>query len=125
MPMLQGFSFPVLSLIIWIPILVGVGLLFIDTKDGKNRDSVRGVALSAAVAMLVLSAGVFFQYNSLVTDLAAQQAETLANTPANLDGTTLFKQGLRFEENFTWVESLGINYHLAVDGLNAPMILLT
>ncbi|RIK46294.1 MAG: NADH-quinone oxidoreductase subunit M, partial [Chloroflexi bacterium] len=39
--------------------------------------------------------------------------------------TAMFEQGLAFEENIPWVESLGISYHLGVDGLSAPMVLLT
>ena len=39
--------------------------------------------------------------------------------------TTLFKQNLAFEEHVEWVPSLGIGYSLGVDGLSAPMVLLT
>jgi NADH-quinone oxidoreductase subunit M len=37
----------------------------------------------------------------------------------------MFKEGLAFEEHYQWVDSLGIAYHVGVDGLSAPMVLLT
>ena len=37
----------------------------------------------------------------------------------------MFVRGLAFEENVPWISSLGISYHLGVDGLNTPMVLLT
>src|SRR5690606_37301226 len=39
--------------------------------------------------------------------------------------TEMFDRGLQFEEQYDWVSSLGISYHVGVDGLNAPMVLLT
>jgi NAD(P)H-quinone oxidoreductase subunit 4 len=32
--------------------------------------------------------------------------------------------GLQFVENFTWIEPLGLDYHLGVDGLSLPLIIL-
>ncbi|MFO8101842.1 MAG: NADH-quinone oxidoreductase subunit M [Dehalococcoidia bacterium] len=33
--------------------------------------------------------------------------------------------GMQFIEQYTWIESIGSEYHLGVDGLSAPMVLLT
>lgn len=119
--MLDGFSFPVLSAIIFIPIVAGVVILFIDAKQ---RDLVRGVAITAAAAVLALSLAVYLVYNSQVdTLLAAQEATLAAGGP--LVGTQLFVDGLAFREQIPWLTTLGISYHLGVDGLNAPMVLLT
>ena len=66
----------------------------------------------------------FFGYNSQVHNGAVateQEQSALSDTPA----TTMFESGLAFEERVTWIDSLGISYHLGVDGLNAPMVLLT
>lgn len=117
-------TFPVLSAIVFLPIVVAVVILFMDPKQ---RDLIRGVAISTAVVLLVLSAGVFFSYNSIVRGeegLLQNQLATLDNG-GDFVGTQMFKDGLEFEEKYEWVSTLGIGYHVGVDGLNAPMILLT
>jgi len=119
--MLEGFSFPVLSAIIFVPIIAGVVLLFVD---GKQRDLVRGIAITAAVTVLALSALVFFVYNAQVAELMSHQ-DTALLTGGESVGTKMFVDGLAFVEQITWLQSLGISYHLGVDGLNAPMVLLT
>lgn len=131
--MIEGFSF-VLSAIVLVPIVAGVIILFMDAKQ---RDLIRGVAISAATIVLVLSALVFFSYNSAVNSLLAEQEaaqatqdEVVSAAQGTVSGvkiyaTKLFDDGLEFEEKVAWVPTLGISYHLGVDGLNAPMILLT
>ncbi len=119
--MLDGFSFPVLSAIIWVPIIAGVVILFMDSKQ---RDLVRGVAISAAAIVLALSALVFFTYNNQVAQVVSNQ-EMLFQSGSATMGTQMFVDGLAFVEYSPWIESLGISYHLAVDGLSAPMVLLT
>ncbi|MFZ2878259.1 MAG: hypothetical protein WA009_01860, partial [Phototrophicaceae bacterium] len=116
--MLEGFSFPVLSAIIWVPIIAGVVILFIDAKQ---RDLVRGVAISAATIVLALSFLVFFTYNSQVQQVMDNQ-DLLLQAGGSMMGTQMFVDGLAFVEHATWIESLGISYHLAVDGLSAPMV---
>ena len=49
----------------------------------------------------------------------------LAAAGGPFKATAMFVRGLAFEENIPWISSLGINYHLGVDGLNTPMVLLT
>lgn len=142
--MTAAFSFPVLSLIIFVPIIAAVIILFIPKQQ---KDLVRGIAIMSALIVLGLALFVYTSYNGQVEALSSQQAAELqaagrdladfrlANTePAQLAasetagtnvGTTLFKQALAFEEHISWVPSLGINYSLGVDGLSAPMVLLT
>ena len=122
--MIDAFNFPVLSAIVFVPIVAAVIILFMDSKQ---RDLIRGVAISTAVIVLALSLGVFLGYNSDVNGddglLAAQDEMALAG--GDFIGTTMFEQGLAFEEQYDWVPSLGISYHVGVDGLSAPMVLLT
>jgi NADH-quinone oxidoreductase subunit M len=119
--MAEAFQFPILSVIIFTPIVAAVIMLFID---GEKRDLIRGIAITAAAIVLVLSAAVFFGYESRVGALTASQTD-----PASLSGeypaSRMFQSGLAFEENVPWLQDLGISYHLGVDGLNAPMVLLT
>jgi NADH-quinone oxidoreductase subunit M len=117
-----GFS--PLTIIVFIPIVAAVVILFMDNKD---RDLIRGVAITAAVAMLALSAAVFFSYNSMVNQgggLADQQIAMLEAGGESV-GTRMYEESLQFQQRVVWVESLGITYHVGVDGLSAPMVLLT
>src|SRR5689334_13763155 len=118
--MIQGFSFPVLSVIIFTPIVAAVVILFLD---GKQRDMIRGISITAAAIMLFLSASVFFTYNNQVAAVTTNQA-AIASSDSVAPATEMFHQGLAFVEYVPWVQSLGISYHLAVDGLSAPMVLL-
>jgi NADH-quinone oxidoreductase subunit M len=123
---MQGFQFPILSVIIFTPIVAAVIMLFIDAQ---RRDLIRGIAITAASIVLALSAAVYFGYNNMVADtsangITAQMAAAVEAFP-QLDATAMFHAGLRYTENIPWVPDLGINYHLGVDGLNAPMVLLT
>jgi NADH-quinone oxidoreductase subunit M len=144
--MTSSFGFPVLSMIIFIPIVAAVIILFISKEQ---KDLVRGIAIAAAAIVLGLSLFVFLNYNAQVPELSENQAAALqdsgqtlqeynlsaeqaangengvAENPGKTTATTLFKENLRFEENVTWLPSLGISYTLAVVGMSAPMVLLT
>ena len=137
-------EFPVLSMIIFVPIIAAVIILFIP-KDQK--DLIRGIAFAAAAVVLGLSLFVYTSYNNQVQSLQNQQAAALQTAGVNLDeynltdadaeaakdvepvgtslATTLFVRNLAFRDHVEWVPSLGINYDLGVDGLSAPMVLLT
>lgn len=151
----MDFGFPILSALIWIPIIAGVGILFMDSKQ---RDLVRGVAATAAFMVLALSLTVFVRYNMMVNDATnayqeqvAAAAESAGEDEAVIEelvqdvtavesffgeiepaidtgtslATTRFYEMTAFEEYQAWVPELGIAYSLGVDGLNAPMVLLT
>jgi NADH-quinone oxidoreductase subunit M len=90
-------QFPILSIIVLTPIITGMLILLIP-KDRKNL--VRYIALAAATIDLVLSAWVYFAYQILTG-------------------------GYQFVEYYTWLPQLGISYYVGVDGMNAPLVLLT
>ncbi|MDX1994305.1 MAG: NADH-quinone oxidoreductase subunit M [bacterium] len=119
--MTEAFNFPVLSIIVFLPIVVGVAILFMDSKQ---RDLIRGVALSTAIVLLVLSAFVYLNYNANVDELVAQQ-EAILEDGGDAPAARMFDAGLAYEENYEWVPALGIRYHVGVDGLTVPMVLLT
>jgi NADH-quinone oxidoreductase subunit M len=114
-------TFPVLSMIIFIPIIAAVIILFFKSEQ---KDLIRGIAIAAAGAVFILSLFVFLNYNSQVSAVVANQ-EALIDAGGTSVGTQMFKETLAFEERIPWIASLGISYHLAVDGLSAPMVLLT
>lgn len=132
--MIDSVGFPVLSAIIFLPIVMAVVILFLPSD---RRDLIRAFGLMTAVALLVLSGLVFFAYNAGVDGLTEHRDALVEGTltdptdlllqasEAGLTGTAHFVEGLAFEEEYNWVPSLGITYHVGVDGLNAPMILLT
>ncbi|MCY3835098.1 MAG: NADH-quinone oxidoreductase subunit M [Anaerolineaceae bacterium] len=111
---------PLISAIIFTPLFAGVLILWID---GEKKDLIRGVAISAAVIALVLSAFLYFSYNAQVDQIAAAQSSMDAESP--FTATQMFADGLAFEERYSWLSTLGIGYHVAIDGLSAPMVLLT
>lgn len=90
-------SFPILSVIVLTPIIAGMLILLIPS-DRKNE--ARMTALAAATIALLLSAWVYFNYS---TSLG----------------------GYQFVEKYNWLPQLGISYFVGVDGLNAPLVLLT
>ena len=61
---------------------------------------IRGVALAAASLALLLSVWAYFAYDRTAG-------------------------GYQFVEQYSWVPALGISYHVGVDGMNLPLVLLT
>jgi NADH-quinone oxidoreductase subunit M len=114
-----------LSLIVFVPIVAAVIILFINKEQ---KDLVRGIAITAAAIVLALSLAVFVTYNNEVNQKAGNitdQQQAIVESGSAFVGTAMFDAGVRFEENYTWVRELGISYRLGVDGLNAPLVLLT
>ena len=93
----MGADFPLLSLLIWLPILGGVVVLAIgDARAALARMVALGVALLAFLASLPLWSG--FDR-----------------------GTT----AMQFTERAPWIPAFDAWYHLGVDGISMPLILLT
>lgn len=90
-------SFPILSVIIFTPI---VGALIIFALPEDKPLPIKLVSLASATLSMVLSMYVFFAY-----DQAAG--------------------GMQFQEQAQWIPSLGISYHVGVDGISLPLLLLT
>jgi len=90
-------QFPIISVIVFTPIITGILLFLIP---GERKAEIRVAALAAAALDLLLSIWLYFSY-----DIAAG--------------------GYQFIEKYTWLKELGISYHAGVDGINAPLVLLT
>jgi NADH-quinone oxidoreductase subunit M len=90
-------QFPILSVIVFAP-LVAATIMFMMKPTAKTE--IRVTALAAAVFDLILSGWVYFTYNQ-------QQA------------------GYQFIEKYNWLPALGISYHVGVDGMSVPLVLLT
>jgi NADH-quinone oxidoreductase subunit M len=86
--------FPLLSLIIWLPMAGAILVLFF-----QDETRIKTVALTTALADFAVS---LFLLAWWVNDGSMQ-----------------------FQEMIPWVPSLGINYHLGVDGISLFLVLLT
>jgi len=81
------------------PLLAALLLLFVP---GNYRVIVRAIAVLATFISMVLALQMFCQFNGAAVDA----------------------DGYRFVQQIPWVESLGISYHVGVDGLNVGLILM-
>jgi NADH-quinone oxidoreductase subunit M len=90
-------TFPILSVIVFTPILAGMLILLMPAQ---RKNEVRVTALAAATFALLLSVWVYFTYDSSAG-------------------------GYQFQEAHNWLPALGIGYHVGVDGMSTPLVLLT
>ena len=91
-------DWPLLSLVIWTPIIGGLLMLAFAKKD--NAANTRFIALAISILTLLLSIPLYTDFN---TATAVMQ----------------------FSEKTPWISSFNINYHLGVDGISMPLIILT
>ena len=92
-----------LSILIWLPIFGGLGLLLIgDDGDSESPRAgmMRNVALAASIVTFLLSTGLY-------------------------TGFDFSTASMQFVERVSWVAAFDAWYYLGVDGISAPLILLT
>src|SRR4249919_2304808 len=90
-------AFPLLSLLVWLPILGGALCLLL----GNDRpQAARWVGLVTALAALVLSVPL-------------------------LTGFDMGSAAMQFVEQRPWIPTYDIRYHLGVDGISVPLVALT
>jgi NADH-quinone oxidoreductase subunit M len=92
--MLEGL--PILSLAIWVPILFGIAVLFI-ADDGKPAAG-RWTALAGSILGLLVAVPLWTRFQAV--------------------------PDMQFVELTPWVPRFNVNYHLGVDGISMPLILL-
>jgi len=93
----------ILSMLIWLPVAGGAAVLFVGDDDdpaSSRADGMRVLALLVSVLTFVLS---LFVYSNFDTNTAAMQ----------------------FVERSSWIPAFKADYYLGVDGISAPLILLT
>lgn len=90
-------EWPLLSLLIWLPIITAVVIVAIGNTYASL---VRPLALLGALVVFALSIVLYLGFDS---------------------GTAAYQ----FQERTIWVEAFKIYYHLGVDGLALPLVLLT
>ncbi len=90
-------NFPFLSVITFTPMAAALLILMIPAE---RKTEVRVTALAAAVLTNILSIYLYFAYD-------------------------MHASGYQFVEKFDWVPQFGISYHVGVDGMSLPLVLLT
>jgi NADH-quinone oxidoreductase subunit M len=90
--------FPILSLLIWLPIAAAIIVLIIG--DDAHANKIRILTLVTTLISLLLC-GVLWAQFSLIT------------------------YQFQFVENLPWITAYHINYALGIDGISMPMVVLT
>jgi NADH-quinone oxidoreductase subunit M len=90
-------AWPLLSLLVWLPILGGILVLAVGDKQPER---VRYLALIVSVLVFLLSLPLW-------------------------TGFQLGTAAMQFVERADWVTALGVEYYLGVDGISMPLIILT
>jgi NADH-quinone oxidoreductase subunit M len=84
-------------MVVFLPILAGAVMLFIPPK---NRELIHRFALAVGLICFLLSLVVYF-------------------------GFSVSGERYQFVEQYDWLPALGISYYVGVDGITAPLVLLT
>ncbi len=92
------YSAHALSLAIWLPILGGVAVLF--TGGDTNAHWARRLSLLIALAAFAATVPLYTGFDQ--------------HTAA-----------MQFVENYSWIPAFNIDYHIGIDGISLPLILLT
>jgi len=91
------FGIPILSLLIFFPIVGAIILLFINKE---KAGTIRVVTLIFSIVEFVISLPLFFAFNPKTASM-------------------------QFAEDYWWVQSYGISYKLGIDGISLLLVLLT
>ena len=87
---------PILSLVIWVPVLAGVAVLL--AGDARPQ-AARALALIGSLAGLVVALPLWSGFDRAAT-------------------------GFQFGEMAPWIATFSVNYHLGIDGMSLLLILL-
>ena len=80
------FGFPLISLVIWLPILIGI--LVFATGGDHNARLAKWVALIGSIMGLLVAIPLYMQFDPIMV-------------------------GMQFVEYHTWIERFNIHYHWA------------
>jgi len=96
------FGIGILSVLVWLPIIGGILLLALGSKEGaaKGWRPDRLIALAISVLTFVISLPLWTAF----------------------DPTTA---SMQFVERLPWIRTFNVEYYLGVDGFSMPLILLT
>lgn len=84
----------------WMTFFPVIGAAVIAFIPRDNKEVIKTVAAAAAAVPMILAVRLYMDFDRT-------------------------KDGFQFIEHFEWIKSFNIEYHMAVDGLSIPMVLLT
>jgi len=90
-------ALPILSTVIWLPILAGVAVLF--TGSDRNAGLARLLALVGSIAGLLVALPLWSGFDASAT-------------------------GFQYVERHAWIQTFNVFYHLGIDGISLLLILL-
>ncbi|MFQ5559174.1 MAG: NADH-quinone oxidoreductase subunit M [Nitrospinota bacterium] len=90
-------STSLLSALILLPI---VGSFIILLINSENKDLIKGVAFATTLITFLISIPLFTHFDSNLWEM-------------------------QFVEKYKWIEQFGANYHVGVDGLSMPLVVMT
>ena len=93
-------NFPWLSVITFAPMIGVLFILLIRGNPEVEARNTRAVALWTSLITFAVSLGIWVKFDNAIV-------------------------GFQFEEKAVWIESLGLSYHLGVDGISVFFILLS
>jgi NADH-quinone oxidoreductase subunit M len=91
------FGIPLLSLVIWAPIVAGIVVMV--TGSDRNAQTARWLALIGSVLGLLVALPLWSQFDASA-------------------------HGFQLQEQHPWIETFNIQYHLGIDGISLLLILL-
>jgi NADH-quinone oxidoreductase subunit M len=93
----MSFEFPLLSLIIWLPIIFGIAVF--ATGNDSNAQIARWISLVGSILGFLVAIPLY-------------------------SGFDIATSSMQFEEKYVWFERFNVYYHVGVDGISMPLILL-
>jgi NADH-quinone oxidoreductase subunit M len=93
----MNLGIPYLSLLVWTPILGGLWVLY---AGDRRPYAVRYLSLSVSLIVFAVSVCAYMGFDTRTPDM-------------------------QFVEFARWIDAFRINYHLGIDGISLPLILLT
>ena len=90
-------TLPILSILIWTPIIGGIWALI---AGDRQEQTVKYFSFAVSVLTFIFSVILYYQFDPTYA-------------------------GMQFVEETSWISAFNIKYHLGVDGIALPLILLT
>lgn len=94
---MNQLGFPILTLLVFLP---AIGAILVALLPRERGDLLRAVALATTLIVFAVSLILWLSFQSGMP-------------------------GFQFEEQAAWVPDLGITYHVGLDGISLPLVLLT
>ncbi len=95
-------ALPLLSIVIWLPVVGALLLLLVGNRDGRRDGLVRNLTLGTSIVTFAASIVLWTGFDASATGPEFQ-----------------------FVERFTWIRAFTIEYYLGIDGISLMLIVLT